>query len=111
MRSSVRVAALTAALLVVVLGGALLSPAAAVEAEGSEAPAEQGPAPDIGEIGTQNEVSNEFLPEPTEPPAFFRFMNIPLVAAGALVGAALLIAYLVWQPRFAEERRSRRRRR
>ena len=92
--------------------GALATPALAVEAtEG--ATEEHGPAPSIDEIGTQNEVSREFLPAPdeAEPPAFFRFLNVPLFAVGVLAAVGLLFAYLTWQPRFAEERRSRRRRR
>ena len=100
-------------LLAVVLG--LLTfvtvPAFATEAEGGTAPAEErGPAPDINEIGTQNDVSNQYRPEPTELPPFQRFLYIPLAIAGFLVVGGLLFLYLTWQPRFAEERRSKRRR-
>lgn len=100
-------------LLIAVLSlGVLAAPALAVEATGTEgAPAEEEPAPSISEIGSQNEVSKEFLPEEPETPAFFRFLNIPLIAVGLLVVTGLLFAYLTWQPRFAEERRSRQRRR
>jgi hypothetical protein len=99
--------------LAVLVGSALFTvPAMAVEAtEGAAEP--EGPAPGINEIGTQNEVSREFLPAPDEaaPPPFFQFFNVPLFAVGVLAAVALLFAYLIWQPRFAQERRSKRRRR
>lgn len=98
------------AVAVALLCGSAL-PALAVEATEEAPSAEERPAPDINQIGTQNEVSQEFLPEEPEPPAFFRFFNVPLIAVGVLMVAALLGAYLLWQPRFAEERRSRKRRR
>lgn len=85
-------------------------PAAAVEATEGAAQ-EEGPAPTIDEIGTQNEVSREFFPEEAEEPPFFRFFYGPLIAVGVLMSFGLLVAYLLWQPRFAEERRSKRRRR
>ena len=85
-------------------------PAFATEA-GATAPAEEtGPAPGINEIGTQNDISNQYRPEPTELPPFQRFLYVPLAIAGFLVIGGLLFAYLTWQPRFAEERRSKRRR-
>lgn len=96
--------------LMLVLFVAVSPPALAVE-EGGEAPAEEeGPAPGIDQIGTQNEVSQQYLPEPAEPPPFMRFLYVPLVVGGILIVGALLLMYLVWQPRFAEERRSKRRR-
>lgn len=97
--------------LVVVLFAAVAAPAWATEAAGEAgAPSEEGPAPSIDEIGTQNDVSSQYLPEPTEPPPFMRFFYIPLILGGFLIAGALLFMYLVWQPRFAEERRSKRRR-
>ncbi len=96
--------------LVLALTGALAVPAFATEAEGGAAPSEEGPAPSIDEIGTQNDVSQEHLPEPSELPPFQKWLYIPLAIAGLLVIAALLFLYLTWQPRFAEERRSKRRR-
>ena len=98
--------ALTLSLLVV-----LSAPALAVEEGAEVAPTEDhGRAPGIDEIGTQNEVSQQYLPEDAAPPPFMRFLYVPLAIAGVLVVAALLFLYLVWQPRFAEERRSKRRR-
>lgn len=97
------------ALAFVVLG-ALAAPAFATEAEGGAPVEEEGPAPGINEIGTQNDVSSQWLPEPTELPPFQKWLYVPLAIVGFLVIAALLYLYLVWQPRFAEERRSKRRR-
>lgn len=93
----------------VLLVGVVVTPAAATEAA-SEAAEEEGPAPSIDEIGTQNEVSEQHKPEPAEAPPFMRFLYVPLVLVGLLMAAALLFNYLRWQPRFAEERRSKRRR-
>lgn len=104
--------------LAIVLAASLVAlffaaPALAADA-GAEAEApteqEQGPAPSIDEIGTQNEVSSQYLPEPAEQPPFMRFLNWPLMVVGLLVALIMLLLYLLWQPRFAEERRSRRRR-
>lgn len=109
---SKRLKGVFAVALVLLAVGLLAAPALAVEGEATEGPAEQGPAPSIDDIGTQNDVSREFVPlEPTEEPPFFKFFYIPLIVAGVLIVAALLFAYLTWQPRFAEERRSRKRRR
>lgn len=96
--------------LMLVFSVALSAPAWAVEEGGEVAPEEEGPAPGINEIGTQNEVSQQYLPEPSESPPFMRFFYLPLVIGGFLITGALLALYLVWQPRFAEERRSKRRR-
>ena len=102
-----RVQALLA--LVFVLLCALATPARATEAGGG-APSEDTQAPTIDEIGTNNEVSNQYKPEPTEAPPFMRFLNWPLAIVGFAVALGLLFMYLTWQPRFAEERRSKRRR-
>jgi hypothetical protein len=96
--------------LMLVLLVAMSAPALAAEDGGEVAPEEQGPAPGIEEIGTQNEVSQQYLPEPAEPPPFMRFLYVPLAVVGVLMIAGLLFLYLAWQPRFAEERRSKRRR-
>jgi hypothetical protein len=55
-------------------------------------------------------VSNQYKPEPAEAPPFMRFLSWPLAIVGFAVAMALLFMYLTWQPRFAEERRSKRRR-
>lgn len=97
--------------LVVVLSCLFAAPAFAVEDEaGAGAPSEEGHSPSIDEIGTQNEVSSQYLPEPAEAPPFMRFFYVPLIIGGFLIVGALLLRYLQWQPRFAEERRSKRRR-
>ena len=96
--------------LLLLLPVAFSAPAMAAE-EATEAAAEEDHgAPSIDQIGTQNEVSQQYLPEPAEPPPFMRFLYVPLVVAGILVIVALLFLYLTYQPRFAEERRSKRRR-
>ena len=97
--------------LVVGLLGVFAAPAQATEAA-SEAPAatEHGPDPDIDQIGEHNEIADQYRPEPAEHPPFMRVFYIPLIIGGFLVGGMRLFMYLVWQPRFAEERRSKRRR-
>lgn len=102
---AVRVLLAVALLLV----GGVATPALATEAA-SEAPEEEGPAPSIDEIGTNNDVSNQYKPEAAEPPPFMRFLYVPLTIVGLLMAVMLLLQYLRWQPRFAEERRSKRRR-
>lgn len=97
------------ALSLLLLFAVLAVPATAVE-EGGEAPQESGPAPGIDEIGTQNEVSGEFLPEPAEEPPFMKWLYFALAAVAVLALIAVTLLYLVWQPRFATERRSKRRR-
>jgi hypothetical protein len=94
--------------LLVTLMGVLAVPAFAAEEGGASA--EEGPAPGINEIGTQNDVSNQYRPEPTELPPFQPWLYVPLAIVGLLMVGGLLFMYLMWQPRFAEERRSKRRR-
>ena len=101
--------AATVLAVLIVLLAAFSTSVSATEAE-STAPAEEGPAPGIDQIGTQNDVSQQYLPEAAEPPPFMRFFYVPLVIGGIVIIVALLLMYLAWQPRFAEERRSKRRR-
>ena len=103
-----RVSALLALLIMVLCLSAV--PAMATEAGGAAVPSEDTHAPTIDEVGTNNEVSNQFKPEPAEAPPFMRWLNWPLAIVGFAVAMGLLFAYLTWQPRFAEERRSKRRR-
>ena len=98
------------ALVVALLGGFASAALATEAASEAGAEAEHGPAPDIDEIGERNEVADQYRPEPAEHPPFMRFFYIPLVIVGLLVAGMLLFSYLVHQPRFAEERRSKRRR-
>ena len=104
--SAVRVLLAVAMLMV----GVFATPALATEAEPTAAAEEEGPAPSVDEIGTQNDVSKQYLPEKAEPPPFMRFLYVPLVLVGILMALMLLLSYLRWQPKFAEERRSKRRR-
>ena len=106
-----RLSARLAAVLLLLLAalGLLAVPAMATEA-GATAPAEDEEPLTIEDIGTRNEVSEQYLPEPSEPPPFMRFFYVPLVVGGFIIVGALLFLYLAWQPRFAEERRSKRRR-
>lgn len=103
-----RITAVVAFVLLILAVAAL--PAFATEAEGEAPVVEEGPAPGINEVGTQNDISNQFRPEESELPPFQQWLYVPLAIAGFLVVAALLFLYLTWQPRFAEERRSKRRR-
>lgn len=102
---------LAAIALVIAILGVFASPALATEAgAGASEPAESGPAPGIDEIGENNDIANQYRPEPAEPPPFMRFFYWPLVIGGLIIAGMLVFMYLVWQPRFAEERRSKRRR-
>lgn len=95
--------------LVLTLLALLAGPASATEGE-AVAPAEDNQHLTIDDIGSNNEVSNKYKPEAAEAPPFMRFFYLPLVIGGFLIVGALLMMYLAWQPRFAEERRSKRRR-
>lgn len=91
------------------LGGLLLSaPALAVEAE--DEGAEETELPSMEEVGTQSERAREFFPEEYEQPSVFPFLIYPLLGVGVLVVVGVLVLYLVWQPRFSEERREKSRR-
>lgn len=98
------------ALCVAVLGVAAAPAGAAESATEGAAAEEHGPAPDIDEIGEHNDIANQYRPEPAEHPPFMRVFYIPLIIGGFLIAGMLLFMYLTWQPRFAEERRSKRRR-
>jgi 4-amino-4-deoxy-L-arabinose transferase-like glycosyltransferase len=84
-------------------------PVAAVEGTASEAE----PPPSMEEIraaNADNPVADDVLPQPAEAPSWTQWLYIPLTVVGLLMAFLLIIRYLQWQPRFAEERRSRRRR-
>lgn len=96
------------ALLVALLGLFLIGgPAWAVE-EGEDP--EHRELPSIEEVGSRSETALEYYPEPYEAPSVFPKMAIPLLVAGGVILSVWLLLYLVWQPRFAEERRSGKRR-
>lgn len=93
-------------LLMLLLVPVAAAPAFATEGEpsggGSEA---EGSAPGLDTIGTQSTVSQQFLPSPAPEPSALAPIKWLLLAAGVAVSVALLLLFLVWQPRFAQERR------
>lgn len=101
--------------LVLMVGSGLFAiPALAVEADPGDPEAQVEPddeeLPGIDEIGTQNEVTEQFMPEPPEAPVFTDALLYPLMAIAFLVVAVVLFLYLKWQPRFAVERKEKARR-
>lgn len=97
-------------LLVLVLLSLAALPALAVEEledPGVTGVEEQEPLPDIDSIGTQNETSRQFFPEPYEEPSLFPPILFGLLIAGGVIATVLLIMYLLWQPRFAQERQKK----
>ena len=106
---SKRLAGVLLALLLSVV--ALAGPALAAEG-GAEGGAELQPAPrTIDEVVADNDTAQEFVPEPYEEPSFFPILRLPLFLLGIIAALAVLFAYLVWQPRFAQERKEKSRRR
>lgn len=96
-----------AGVLLLVLSCLALLAGPALAAEETQEPEE---LPGIAELGTQSQTSQEFQPEPYEPPAFFRFITYPLLVVGIVVLLVVGFLYLRNLPRFAQEsRRSRRR--
>ena len=109
-----RLLGVTSVVLLMLLG--LFSvPAVAAEADEDADPTEaleeeHAPLPSIEEIGSQNEVSQQFRPEAPEPPVFADALLYPLLALGVVVTVVALVLYLVWQPRFGREREEGRKR-
>jgi hypothetical protein len=99
------------ALLALLLLSLMALPALAVEdAEeegGVPSVEEQEPLPDIDSIGTQNETSRQFFPEAYEEPSLFPPIVYGLLITGAIIALVLLVMYLLWQPRFAQERQKK----
>ncbi|HUG86138.1 MAG TPA: hypothetical protein VMM13_16360 [Euzebya sp.] len=56
-----------------------------------------------------SDVGAEFLPAEYDIPGFFDWLIIPLVAAGVLITAAVLLRYLISHPRFEREAREKER--
>lgn len=102
------------ALLLVMLLYALVGIASAAEpepTEGANEGAEQHtPLPSIDEIGSGSDIAEQYFPEPYEEPSWFQWALFPLLIVGLLVTLVALFAYLVWQPKFANEQKSKRRR-
>jgi hypothetical protein len=83
--------------LCLLLVGSLAGPAVAAEVERHHYSYE--------EIRDQaSEVSQGFLPEAHEPPSLFQWIIYPSIVVAILVALAVLFTYLVWMPRFAQER-------
>jgi len=99
---------LVGVLLILLLGMvALAGPALAVEGA-----TEEGPAPSsIDEVVADNDTAREFVPEPYQQPTWFPALRLPLMLIAVLVTLAVLFAFLLWQPRFAQERKEKSRRR
>jgi hypothetical protein len=88
---------------------AMAGPALAAEGAGE---GEEGPAPrTVEEVVADNDTARQFAPEPYEQPTWFPIMRLPLMIVGVLVSLAVLFAFLLWQPRFAQERQEKSRRR
>lgn len=68
---------------------------------------EEEPLPDIDSIGTQNETSRQFFPDAYEEPSVFPPMVYGLLVIGGIIALVLLVMYLLWQPRFAQERQKK----
>lgn len=96
-------------LLLLLLACAFAAPAMAVESEGEDPEAEHHELPSYDEIGTGSETSQEFRPEPYEQPTIFAGILYPLLVIAGVVVLGVLGAYLLWQPRFAQEREEKKR--
>lgn len=85
---------------------AVAAPAMAVEEDGE---VEHEELPSYDEIGTGSETSLQFRPEPYEQPSLFAGMLYPLLILAGVAVLAVLGLYLLWQPRFSEEREAKKR--
>lgn len=81
--------------------------AAATEA-GS--PAQQEPLPSFDEAGSGTDIAKEYRPDAYVEPGWFQWLVFPLLILGIVATGAVLFAYLKWQPRFADEAKTKRRR-
>ena len=98
---------------------AMVGPALAAEGAGDAAGAgaegageAEAPGPrSIEEVVADNDTARQFVPEPYEQPTWFPALRLPLMIVGVLVSLAVLFAFLLWQPRFAQERQEKSRRR
>ena len=85
------------------------APALAVEA--GETPAGPVEVPELEELMEgRSERAIQFVPPEYEQPSPFPWLFYPVLVIGLLVVVGLLLAYLMWMPRFAQERRSKKRR-
>ncbi len=99
------------ALAVLLLALALVVPGAGPVLAVEDAPAvgeEAEPVPtSLEQVAQDNEVVAEFLPEPYEQPSVFPPILYALLGVGLVITVALLLLFLLWQPRFAQERAAR----
>lgn len=97
-------------LLLVLLAALLAVPSAAHATEEGSAPAEEENLT-YEELQQQaSQRAQEFFPDEYEEPSFFQWLSVPNFVGGLIIAGALLAAYLWWQPKFAAERREKRRR-
>jgi hypothetical protein len=95
--------------LVLLLSCTLLA-GTALAVEEEDGPPEHQELPTIDEIGTGSETAEGFRPEPYEQPSVFPAFIFPLMLGALVLLLIALVLYLVWQPRFAEERKQKARR-
>lgn len=95
---------LGAVLLAVLSIVGLIGPAAATEEHGGPVHAE---LPKFDELGTQSDTAREFFPEAPEEPAVFPWFGWPLMVGALVTSLWVLLSYLVFQPRFAQERKAK----
>lgn len=99
-------------LMMVLLACATAAPAMAVEPDGDdELEVEERELPSYDEIGSGTERSLEFRPEPYEQPTVFAGLLYPLLLLAGVGVLVVLTLYLLWQPRFSEEREAKKQRR
>lgn len=93
-------------LLAVLAVAGLAGQAAAVEEEGGHGPVIHE-LPGIDEVGSQSDTAKEFFPDAYEPPPVFPWFGWPLLILGLGTAIWVLLSYLVFQPRFVQERKAK----
>ena len=93
-------------LLAVLAFAGLTGQAAAVEEEGGHGPVHHE-LPSIEEVGSQSETAKEFFPDTYEQPPVFPWFGYPLLIGAFALTIWVLLAYLVFQPRFVQERKAK----
>ncbi len=96
--------------LLALAGVAVSGPVLAVEEDELEVE-EAPPPPDYEELCREGTIAEEYCPEPYEEPSWFQWLIYPLLIAGLVMATGMLVAYLIWQPRFAREREENKSRR
>ncbi|HWH32746.1 MAG TPA: hypothetical protein VNU01_08745 [Egibacteraceae bacterium] len=92
-------------LLAVLAVAGLAGPVAAVE-EGDHGPVRHE-LPSIDEVGSQSDTAREFFPPEYEQPPVFPWFGWPLLIGGLVLTLWVMLSYLVFQPRFAKERKAK----